>query len=114
MSRCRPFLTAKFPELTQFPKDINSYETLHKFSIQENDLFWSTVAKSRLDWIRPFNKIREGEFGQTDSFDLKWFLNGKLNVSVNCVDRHCAKNPDKIALIWEKDEPGRQEYVTYK
>lgn len=79
----RTFLTANFPELKHFPKEINSYEALHKFSIQENDLFWSTLAKSRLEWIKPFTKVREGDFDKNngDSFDLKWFSDGKLNVS---------------------------------
>ena len=45
---------------------------------------------------------------------FRWFQGGKLNSAVNCVDRHAAVDPDRVALIWEKDEPGEQEYITYK
>lgn len=85
MSSTRTFLTAEFPELKSFPKEINNYESLHRFSLEQSDLFWSTLAKSRLDWIKPFTKVREGDFDKNsvDSFDLKWFVNGKLNVSGN-------------------------------
>lgn len=76
----RPFLTAKFPELAHFPKEINSYESLHRFSIEQNEQFWSTVAKSRLEWMKPFTQVKSGNFGQPD-FDLKWFQDGKLNVA---------------------------------
>lgn len=75
-------LTATFTELDQFPKEINSYESLHKFSLEQNELFWGTLAKSRLEWYQLFDKVKEGDFNDNiDSFKLKWFLNGKLNVS---------------------------------
>ena len=78
----KDFLTAKFPELEKFPSEIDSYEALHKFSLEQNDLFWSTLAKSRLDWFQTFDVVREGAFTDNiETFKLKWFLNGKLNVS---------------------------------
>lgn len=82
--KSRKFLTANFPELSLFPREIKNYESLHKFSIEENDFFWSTLAKSRLDWYKPFEKVKEGDFSKNvDLFDLKWFINGKLNASGN-------------------------------
>ena len=108
----RRFLNAPFKELDSFPKTIDSYESLHKFSIQEPDKFWGTVARSRLEWFKDFKQVTQGDFNDPD-FKLKWFIDGKMNVSVNCVDRHYLKNPDKIALIWEKDQPDTEEYVTY-
>lgn len=76
----RLFLTANFPELTEFPSSINSYESLHKFSIENADLFWGTLARSRLEWSHPFSKVTSGSFNDKD-FNLKWFIDGKLNVS---------------------------------
>lgn len=111
----RTFLTAKFPELSEFPKSIQSYQDLHKYSVENSDHFWSTLAKSRLEWIQPFDKVNNGaKFSDLNNYNSQWFINGKLNVSVNCVDRHYLKNPNKIALIWEKDEPGVHENVTYE
>jgi acetyl-CoA synthetase len=107
------FLTASLPELEQFSADIKSHADLYKFSIEHNDEFWSVLAKSRLEWFQPFEQVRSGNFSDAE-LQLKWFLGGKLNVSVNCVDRHFLKNPDKVALIWEKDEPNQAEYVTYE
>jgi hypothetical protein len=75
------FLTAKFPELKEFSEyNIKSYEDLYKFSIEHNELFWSTLAKSRLDWYELFTQVRSGDFTD-ENFSLKWFLGGKLNVS---------------------------------
>lgn len=74
------FLTANFPELENFPDTINSYESLHKFSIENTDVFWGTLAKSRLDWFENFTQVTSGSFNDVD-FHLKWFINGKLNVS---------------------------------
>lgn len=75
------FLTANFPEIDKFPKEVNSYETLYKFSIENNELFWSILGKSRLDWYQPFDKVKEGDFNYIENFKLKWFINGKLNAS---------------------------------
>lgn len=109
----RSFLTAPFKELEHFPKTINNYESLHRFSVENNEEFWGTLARSRIDWYNEFDKVTSGDF-KDDNLNPKWFVGGKLNVSVNCVDRHYLKNPKKVALIWEKDEPGNQEYVTYE
>ena len=101
----RSFLTAPFKELEHFPKTINNYESLHRFSVENNEEFWGTLARSRIDWYNEFDKVTSGDF-KDDNLNPKWFVGGKLNVSVNCVDRHYLKNPKKVALIWEKDEPG--------
>ena len=69
------------------------------------------MATENLDWFKPFSKVKSGSF--TDG-DIAWFLNGQLNVSYNCIDRHAEKNPDKVAIIWESDEPGKHQTFTYK
>lgn len=76
------FLTAKFTELSEFPDHIKSYETLHEYSIKCNEEFWEKVAKSRLEWFKIFDKVKnDSKFSQLENFDIKWFINGKLNAS---------------------------------
>ena len=101
----RHFLTAPFRELEHFPVSIDSYEKLHRFSIEETDKFWGTLATNRLQWIDQISKVTAGNFND-NNFNLKWFVGGKLNASVNCVDRHYLQNPEKVALIWDKDQIG--------
>ncbi len=114
----RAFLTAPFKELDKLKElskqNLDTYEQVHKLSIQQPDLFWSTLARSRIDWFTDFNKVtNDYNFKLTDDFKLEWFIGGKLNVSYNCVDRHYLKDPNRVALIWEKDEPGTEERLTY-
>jgi len=102
--------TTEMPEIQSMCPDIESHEELHKFSIENPDKFWSTLARSRLSWNEDFHTgmdcdFKQGKFG--------WFLGGKLNVSVNCVDRWADIDPDRVAIVWEKDEPGQEERVTY-
>jgi hypothetical protein len=78
----RYFLTAKFPEISQFDLLSKSYEELHKFSIQNNDKFWGTIAETRLQWFKKFNQVKSGNFND-DYFELRWFVDGKLNASGN-------------------------------
>lgn len=102
--------TTPFPEFADLTQ-IQSHDDLHKFSLENPKEFWGRLARSRLQWDQDFQTVfdccmEEGNF--------KWFLEGKLNASVNCVDRHLPTQGDQVALIWEKDEPGVQEYVTYR
>ena len=90
---------------------VSNYDDLYKFSIENSDKFWCTLAKSRLEWIKSFHTISDCDMHEGK---ISWFLGGKINVSVNCVDRHARENPDQVALIWEKDELGQTEYITYK
>ena len=76
----RSFLTANVPELSEFPSTINSHESLYKFSIENRELFWSTIAKRRINWYKEFTQVTSGSFSDED-FRLKWFADGKLNVS---------------------------------
>jgi acetyl-CoA synthetase len=89
---------------------LDEYETLYKQSIEDMEGFWDEQAKS-IDWFEPYDKVWE----KTDLFPGKWFVNGKLNVAYNCLDRYVnAGKGDKIALIWEADEPGLVREFTYK
>ena len=85
------------------------YKELYQESIEDMEGFWDKQAKS-LDWFKTYDKVWE----KTDLFPGKWFVGGKLNVAYNCLDRHViAGNGDKIALIWEADEPGQDKTYTY-
>jgi acetyl-CoA synthetase len=88
----------------------DEYKKLYEQSIKDNDHFWAEAAK-RIDWFSPFNKVKEGDF---DSVNMAWYLNGKLNVSYNCLDRHLKEYATDTALIWAKDEPGEYEKITYQ
>ncbi|MDR6992214.1 acetyl-CoA synthetase [Luteimonas sp. 3794] len=81
-------------------------------SVQDPDAFWGEAAK-RLDWFKAPTKIRNVSYDLQD-FRIRWFEDGELNVSVNCIDRHLAGKGDKTALIWEADGPDTQAlHVTY-
>ncbi len=85
------------------------YKKLYQESVEDMEGFWDKQAKS-LDWFKTYDKVWE----KTDLFPGKWFVGGKLNVAYNCLDRHViAGNGDKIALIWEADEPGQDKKYTY-
>ncbi len=79
---------------------------------QDNpESFWGTVGK-RLTWSKPYTRVMNVSFRQED-FRIRWFEDGELNVSVNCLDRHLATHPDKPAIIWEGDSPDRSRTLTY-
>lgn len=67
-----------------------------------SDQHWSDISR-RIDWISPWTELQKTSF--VSPVEIKWYLNGKLNVSVNCVDRHAQKTPDRVALIFEADDP---------
>ncbi|XP_060069027.1 acetyl-coenzyme A synthetase 2-like, mitochondrial [Ylistrum balloti] len=110
---CTPFrgiTTTPFPEFQGDPQ-LQSHADLYNASLQNPDHFWGTLAKSRLQWFETFKQVKDCDINKGH---IRWFMDGKLNASVNCVDRYANKNGDAIALIWEKDEPGTQEYISYR
>ena len=88
------------------------YETLYKESINNGDNFWSKQA-DRIDWYKKFSTVKNVKYSNKD-VNIKWYEDGKLNVSYNCIDRHAKKNPNKIAIIWEGDNPNDTKKFTYK
>ncbi|XP_071080511.1 acetyl-coenzyme A synthetase 2-like, mitochondrial [Haliotis cracherodii] len=101
--------TTPFPEFEGVPS-IKTHDDLYRFSLENPDVFWGKLARSRLKWFHDFHKVKDCDM--TDG-KIQWFEGGKLNASVNCVDRHLETRQNQVALIWEKDEPGTQETVTY-
>ncbi len=100
-------------EWLQYAKvDEEKYSSMYDHSLQNNDEFWAEQAQ-RVDWINKFTKIKNVKYSK-DDVSIKWFEDGNLNVSYNCIDRHAKSNPDKIAIIWEGDDPNETKNITYK
>ena len=93
---------------------INSdeYISLYNESIKNADDFWNKQAE-RIDWFKKYSKIKKVKYSSKE-VDIKWYEDGQLNVSYNCIDRHAKKNPDKLAIIWEGDNPDDVKKITYK
>ncbi len=87
------------------------YDRLYKRSIEDRDGFWTEMANQFITWDAPFETVCEEDL---HTGNIGWFLGGKLNVSVNCLDRHLAARGDKAAIIMEGDEPGSNRTMTYR
>ncbi len=93
--------------------DEAAYLELYRRSIEEPDAFWREQAQ-RIDWMRPFSRVKETSFGRED-FGISWFSDGTLNLSANCLDRHLATRGDAIAILWEPDDPAEaHREITYR
>ena len=89
----------------------DKYLQMYKQSIDDNEGFWSEQGK-RLDWIKPYTQVKEVDYNAPD-VSIKWYHDGTLNASVNCLDRHLEKRGDQTAIIWEGDEPTDDKTITY-
>ncbi|MDX9859695.1 MAG: acetate--CoA ligase [Rhodospirillales bacterium] len=92
--------------------DKAKYEEMYKRSITDPEGFWGEQAK-RIDWIKPFTKVKDIDF-KAPNVHIKWFHDGTLNASYNCLDRHLAKRGGQTAILWEADDPTKSEAITYK
>ena len=90
----------------------DQYATLYKRSVEDPNGFWGEAGR-RLDWIKPYTKVKNTSFDPAN-VSIKWFEDGTLNVSVNCIDRHLATRGDQVAIIWEGDDPTVDEKITYR
>ena len=88
------------------------YEAAYAESVRDPDGFWGKEA-ARLDWLTPFTKVKNVSW-DPDNLSIKWFEDGALNVSANCIDRHLATRGDHTAIIWEGDDPNDSKHITYK
>ena len=91
--------------------DDAKYKAMYEQSVKDPNGFWGEQAK-RLDWSKPFTKVKNTTY-DPHNVSIKWFEDGELNVSHNCVDRHAAATPDKVAIIWEGDSPTEDKKITY-
>jgi acetyl-CoA synthetase len=90
----------------------DDYRRLYAESVSNPETFWAREGK-RLDWIKPYSKIKDVSYDAND-FRIRWFYDGQLNVSANCLDRHLKSRGDKTAIIWEGDDPSVNERITYR
>ena len=91
--------------------DSETYSSLYNYSIENNENFWKTQGE-RIDWYKKYTKTKNVKYSAKD-VSIKWFEDGELNVSYNCIDRHAKKNPDRVAIIWEGDNPKETKKITY-
>ena len=93
--------------------DKDEYERLYAKSVKNPDKFWAKQAK-RIDWIKPFSIVKNCSFAYPD-VSIKWYEDGTLNVSANCIDRHLKKRGKKTAIIWEPDDPNAEaKHISYR
>src|ERR1700719_176520 len=90
--------------------DATGYAQRHAWSLRDPDGFWRDEAK-RLQWMKPFTKVKNASF--TGDVKIRWFEDGTLNASVNCIDRHLKERAEQTAILWEGDSPKDQRHVSY-
>lgn len=88
------------------------YQQYYQQSVQDQEAFWGEHGKI-LDWIKPYTKVKNTSF-DPGHVSIRWFEDGTLNLSANCLDRHLAERGDQTAIIWEGDDPTQSKNVTYK
>ena len=99
------------PRGFQSSTDARVYEQDCREAQEDPDAFWGRVGQ-RLSWSKPFGSVMNVSFQQKD-FRIRWYEDGELNVSANCLDRHLGSQADKPAIIWEGDSPDRSRTLTY-
>jgi acetyl-CoA synthetase len=109
MSKLYPVNPA-FAAAARVSKD--DYTRLYDESIRDPEGFWKRIGQ-RLDWIKPPTRIKDVSFDPAD-LHIRWYEDGELNVSANCLDRHLATRGDKVAIIFEGDDPKDSRRITYR
>jgi acetyl-CoA synthetase len=87
------------------------YFRMYAESLADPDRFWGEHGK-RVDWIKPYSKVCNASFA--DEVSIRWYEDGTLNASYNCIDRHLATKADQTAILWEGDDPAEDRRVTYR
>jgi acetyl-CoA synthetase len=91
--------------------DNETYLKWYADSINDPDAFWGEHGR-RIDWFKPYTKVKNTSF--EGDVSIKWFEDGELNISYNCIDRHLEKRGDQVAILWEGDNPAEDRKITYK
>ena len=92
--------------------DNDTYLAMYEQSINDPEAFWGEQGK-RLDWFKPYTQVKNTTF-DPHNVDIKWYQDGELNASYNCLDRHLETRGDQVAIIWEGDDPSEDERITYR
>ena len=90
----------------------DDYARLYAESVRDPAGFWGRIGK-RLDWIKPYTQVKDASFA-ADNLHIRWYHDGELNLSANCLDRHLATRGDKTAILWEGDDPGESRAISYR
>ena len=88
-----------------------SYQRLYHDSIHSPEAFWTEQANTFIDWIEPWERLHYSDFSKAEA---RWFEGAKLNVCVNCVDRHLPARAGQTALLWEGDDPAHSRHISYQ
>ncbi len=88
------------------------YTEMYQRSIDDPEGFWAEQASTYLTWSKPWDKVLEWDF--EDDISIAWFIGGKLNVTLNCLDRHLEKRGEQTAIIWEGDNPQEDRHISYR
>ena len=91
--------------------DAAGYEEMYRRSIEDPEGFWGEQGK-RIHWIEPYTKVKDVSYGPGD-VHIRWFYDGTLNASANCLDRHLSARGEQTAIIWEGDDPANSKRITY-
>ncbi len=86
-------------------------DAMHAAAAGDNEAFWSEQGR-RLDWIRPYTHVKTASFAAAD-FGIRWYGDGVLNASANCIDRHLPTRADDVAIVWEGDDAAETRRITY-
>jgi len=92
--------------------DNDKYQNMYDQSATDPDAFWGEHGK-RIDWIKPYTKVKNVDFN-IPGVSIKWFEDGTLNASTNCIDRHLPARANQTAIIWEGDNPNDSKHITYQ
>jgi len=92
--------------------DQAKYQEMYRRSIDDPEGFWNEHGK-RIDWIKPYTKVKNVSY-YAKNLSIKWFEDGALNVSANCIDRHLPTKANEVAIVWEGDDPKDHKHVTYQ
>ena len=111
---------AEHPDIFPVPADLAkeaqidaaTYQEWYERSIKDPEGFWGEHGK-RIDWIKPFTKVKDSSFDEND-LHIEWFQDGTLNVAANCLDRQLETRGDKVAILWEGDNPEDSRAITYR
>ncbi len=93
--------------------DTTKYQEMYKRSVENPEAFWHEQARNLVLWQKQFSKVKNVSYSYPD-VSIKWFEDGVLNVSENCIDRHLEDKSEAVAILWEGDEPGVSKEVTYR
>ncbi len=106
-------MSTVYPVLADAPTHIDAarYESMYQRSLHDADAFWAEQANEFLDWDQTWTRVQDSDFHKAH---IRWFEGAKLNVSVNCLDRHLATRGDQTAIIWEGDEPDQDRHISYR